>query len=93
MAPHEAERYKIRSNAERVNGRLKEDFGANNVMVKGHPRVTQTPDVWSPVTSYHGDFVPGIGILRPEACIIGTFNPRIQWVDWSDPGRYPVDVE
>ena len=40
MAPHEAERYKIRSCAERANGRLKEDFGANNVMVKGHGKVT-----------------------------------------------------
>ena len=28
MAPHEAERYKIRSSAERANSRLKEDFGA-----------------------------------------------------------------
>jgi hypothetical protein len=41
MAPHEAERYKIRSGAERANSRLKEDFGANNVMVKGHSKVTQ----------------------------------------------------
>jgi transposase len=41
MAPHEAERYKIRSTAERANSRLKEDFGANNVMVKGHSKVTQ----------------------------------------------------
>jgi hypothetical protein len=40
MAPHEAERYKIRSSAERANSRLKEDFGANNVMVKGHRKVT-----------------------------------------------------
>ena len=40
MAPHEAERYKIRSSAERANGRLKEDFGANNVMVRGHAKVT-----------------------------------------------------
>lgn len=40
MAPHEAERYKIRSSAERANSRLKEDFGANNVMVKGHCKVT-----------------------------------------------------
>ena len=39
MAPHEAERYKIRSNAERANSRLKEDFGASNVMVKGHSKV------------------------------------------------------
>jgi hypothetical protein len=38
MAPHEAERYKIRSGSERANSRLKEDFGANNVMVKGHSR-------------------------------------------------------
>jgi len=41
MAPHEAERYKIRSGAERANSRLKEDFGANNIMVKGHSKVTQ----------------------------------------------------
>ena len=40
MAPHEAERYKIRSGAERANSRLKEDFGAGNVMVKGHSKVT-----------------------------------------------------
>jgi hypothetical protein len=40
MSPHEAERYKIRSSAERANSRLKEDFGANNVMVKGHAKVS-----------------------------------------------------
>jgi hypothetical protein len=40
MAPHEVERYKIRSSAERANSRLKEDFGANNVMVKGHEKVS-----------------------------------------------------
>ena len=40
MAPHQAQRYKIRSSAERANSRLKEDFGANNVMVKGHSKVT-----------------------------------------------------
>jgi Transposase DDE domain/Transposase domain (DUF772) len=40
MAPHEAKRYKIRSSAERANSRLKEDFGANNVMVKGHAKVS-----------------------------------------------------
>ncbi len=40
MAPYEAERNKIRSGAERTNNRLKEDFGANNVMVKGHSKVT-----------------------------------------------------
>jgi len=41
MAPHEAERYKGRSVAERANSRLKEDFGAGKVMVKGHSKVTQ----------------------------------------------------
>ena len=40
-APHEAERYKIRSSAERANSRLKEHFGAENVMVTGHCKVTQ----------------------------------------------------
>jgi hypothetical protein len=43
MAPHEAERYKIRSGAERANSRLKEGFGVNNVMVKGHSKVIYTP--------------------------------------------------
>ena len=41
MAPHEAERDKIRSGAERATAWLKEDCGANNVMVKGHSKVTQ----------------------------------------------------
>ncbi len=41
MAPHEAERYKIRSSVEWANGPLKEDFDASNVMVKGHRKVTQ----------------------------------------------------
>ena len=40
MAPHEAERYKMRSSSERANSRLKEDFGADNVTVKGHIKVT-----------------------------------------------------
>ena len=37
---HEAERYKGRSVAERANSRLKEDFGADNVMVRGATKVT-----------------------------------------------------
>lgn len=41
MAPHEAARYKERSTVERANARLKEDFGANDVMVKGHNKVTE----------------------------------------------------
>jgi hypothetical protein len=41
MAPHEAERYKVRTSVEQANGRLKEDFGADNVMVKGHSKVNQ----------------------------------------------------
>jgi hypothetical protein len=39
MAPHEAERYKQRSAAERANARLKDDFGAANIRVKGHAKV------------------------------------------------------
>ncbi len=39
MAPHEAERYKERSSAERCNSRLKDDFGARDVMVKGPSKV------------------------------------------------------
>lgn len=41
MAPHEVQRYKERSSAERANSRLKEDFGANNVMVRGYSKVSQ----------------------------------------------------
>ncbi len=39
FAPHEAERYKIRTQAERVNARLKDEFGANFVRVRGHAKV------------------------------------------------------
>jgi hypothetical protein len=39
MAPHEAARYRERSVAERFNSRLKEDFGAGNVMVRGAEKV------------------------------------------------------
>ena len=41
MARHEVERYKERSSAERANSRLKEDFGANNVMVRAYSKVSQ----------------------------------------------------
>lgn len=39
MSPHEATRYNERTAAERGNSRLKEDFGARNVMVRGAPKV------------------------------------------------------
>jgi hypothetical protein len=39
MAPHEAARYKERTAVERFNSRLKEEFGANNVMVRGAVKV------------------------------------------------------
>jgi len=39
MAPHEASRYKERSAVERFNSRLKEEFGANNIMVRGALKV------------------------------------------------------
>ncbi|HBR17489.1 MAG TPA: IS5/IS1182 family transposase, partial [Deltaproteobacteria bacterium] len=39
MAPHEAVRYNERTVAERLNSRIKEDFGARNVMVKGAEKV------------------------------------------------------
>jgi hypothetical protein len=40
FAPHEAERYKGRSQAERSNARLKDEFGANNLRVRGIVKVT-----------------------------------------------------
>jgi hypothetical protein len=41
MAPHEAIRYNERTVAERCNSRLKEDFGARDIMVRGHEKVKQ----------------------------------------------------
>jgi transposase len=37
--PHEAQRYKERSTAERVNSRLKDEFGALMIRVRGHAKV------------------------------------------------------
>jgi Transposase DDE domain/Transposase domain (DUF772) len=39
LAPHEAVRYRERTVAERFNSRLKEGFGASNVMVRGAAKV------------------------------------------------------
>jgi len=39
LAPHEAARYKERTASERFNGRLKEEFGGENVMVCGAQKV------------------------------------------------------
>jgi hypothetical protein len=39
FAPHEAQRYKTRSGAERCNARLKDEFGARHVQVRGHTKV------------------------------------------------------
>ncbi len=43
MAPHEAARYNERTAVERLNSRIKEEFGANNVMVRGGPFVQGGP--------------------------------------------------
>jgi len=39
MAPHEAVRYNERTAAERFNSRMKEEFGARNIMVRGAQKV------------------------------------------------------
>jgi len=39
FAPHEARRYKTRLGAERCNARLKDEFGARHVQVRGHAKV------------------------------------------------------
>jgi hypothetical protein len=39
MAPHEAARYNERTAAERFNSRIREEFGAGNIMVRGAQRV------------------------------------------------------
>jgi hypothetical protein len=38
-APREAQRFKIRSIAERASSRLKQDLGANNVIIRGRRKV------------------------------------------------------
>lgn len=40
FAPHEAQRYKERTQAERSNARLKDEFGARHVRVRGITKVT-----------------------------------------------------
>lgn len=37
--PHEAVRYNERTQAERTNGRLKDEFGGNDIWVRGHDKV------------------------------------------------------
>jgi hypothetical protein len=39
FAPHEAQRFKTRSAAERVNARLKDSHGGTHVWGRGHPKV------------------------------------------------------
>ena len=39
MCPHEAKRYHERSSVERFNGRLKEEYGGRNIMVRGPAKV------------------------------------------------------
>ena len=39
FAAHEAQRYKTRSSAQRCNARLKDEFGARHVQVRGHAKV------------------------------------------------------
>jgi Transposase DDE domain len=39
FAPHEAQRYKTRTGAERCNARLKDEFGARHVQVRGASKV------------------------------------------------------
>jgi hypothetical protein len=39
LAPHEVARYRERTGAERFNGRLKEELGGGNVMVRGARKV------------------------------------------------------
>lgn len=39
FAPHEAERYKERTQAERTNARLKDEFGGNDIWVRGHEKI------------------------------------------------------
>ncbi len=37
--PHEAQRYKTRSGAERTNARIKDEFGGRHITVRGHAKI------------------------------------------------------
>jgi hypothetical protein len=39
FAPHEAQRYNERTQAERTNARLKDEFGGNSIWVRGSAKV------------------------------------------------------
>ena len=39
FSPSEAQRYKERSQAERTNARLKDDYGGRHIRVRGHAKV------------------------------------------------------
>ncbi|CAH1197029.1 hypothetical protein NTGBS_220018 [Candidatus Nitrotoga sp. BS] len=39
FSPNEAERYKERSQAERTNSRLKNNFGGRHIRMRGHDKV------------------------------------------------------
>lgn len=39
FAPDEAQRYQERTQAERANGRVKDDFGGRTIRVRGHAKV------------------------------------------------------
>jgi hypothetical protein len=71
MAPHEAERYKGRSVAERANSRLKEDFGANNVMVRGATKVTMHL-MFGVITLFADQLIRLLGYPNPLAWFAET---------------------
>jgi len=39
FSPHEAQRYKERSTAERINARLKDEFGGLYIRVRSHSKI------------------------------------------------------
>jgi hypothetical protein len=41
LAPHEAQRYEARTQVERANAHLKDEFGAESVRVPGHAKVSR----------------------------------------------------
>lgn len=75
MVVPEQQRYRERSTVERVNGRLKDEFGGRQVRVRGHAKVLVSPDVRHP--GVDRDAVAAtVSLIRPAFPVSPTALPE-----------------